>query len=328
MKKKTKLKVSPKINNGFLFLKKLFQLNGYFFMPSSLAFYLIISVIPLISIVAMILSFYSQNSYETMISLIQSLNVFPKDMAEKIVNYFQGIQVSDYVTLIISIIASIYVASRGIECFSRFSNRFYGIDDLDLKFIKRKARSILLTFALILMLSIIVVNFALLSVPFNNVLSEPIRFLLKYLSMVVVLFLSITFIFKVAPQKKEKLKHVLPGSALCTVAISLCLFLYSIYLKYASNRMSSIYGPLTSIIILLLIAFLVSYITFISFYFNILLGELRKDKKIEQEKLLNTKEKIVFIDKKQLHIDGIKTYTVNNGDSKDIKESENKESKN
>jgi len=326
MKKKAKLKVPPKVKNGFLFLKKLFQLNGYFFMPSSLAFYLIISIIPLISIVAMILSFYSKNSYEAMLSLIQSLNLFPKDMAEKVVIYFQGIQVSDYITLIISIIASIYVASRGIECFSRFSNRFYGINDLDIKFVKRKARSILLTFALILMLSIVVVNFALLSVPFDNVLSEPVRVLLKYLLMAVVLFLSITFIFKVAPQKKEKLKHVLPGSALCTVAISICLFLYSIYLNFSATRMSSIYGPLTSIIILLLIAFLVSYITFMSFYFNILLGELRKDKKVEQENLLNTKEKIVFIDKKQLHIDGIKTYTMNNGNSKNIKEAKNKES--
>lgn len=297
-----------KTKQAYEFLKRLFRLNGNFFMPASLTFYFLISFIPLVSIVFMVLSFYSKNSTETVISIINSFTILPEETVESFVSYIKGIDTSDYITLIVSIIASIYVASRGIECFSRFSNTFYGIPDDEVGFFKRKFRSITITFILIILLSACVFIYALFSTVVDKYINYGLSVFLKYLSIAVVLFITILFIFRMAPSKKEKVITVLPGAIICVFSLIICVLVYSIYLNFSLNRMSSIYGPLTSVIILLLMVFVISYIVFASFYLNILLKE-RNDKKNKiVAPIYDSKhEKVVFIDNKQLKINSINT---------------------
>ncbi len=305
-----KLKKSKfrKLSEIYNFFKELFQLNGNFFMPASLTFYLIISFIPLISIVFMILSFYSNNYTDAIISLLNSLEILPEDMVESFVSYVKTINMTDYITLIISIIASIYVASRGVECFARFSNTFYGISDKEISFLKRKSRSILITFVFIILTSLSLIVYAVFSTVVEQRLNIMLSAFFKYLIIGLIIFILILFLFKVAPKKKEAVKNIIPGAIICTISLIICVLVYSAYLKYSFSRMSSIYGPLTSVIILLLLVFVVAYIFFISFYFNILLSERRKKKIKSKEPVYDIKhERVIFIDNKTIKVNNINT---------------------
>lgn len=279
------------LNRAFTFLRTLFKINGNFFMPSSLAFYLIISCIPMISIIFMVLSFYSQNSVDVVFDFLQNLNIFSnEETINTILEYLKHIKVTDYVALISSVVASIYVASRGIECFSRFSDHFYNKTYLDQKFLVRKARSIGITLLFIIGLSGIIIVFAGFDTLTKSVLSRTASMWLKYLTILVLLFAVILALFKLAPTVKRKTKDILPGAYLCSISITVTVMGYGAYLSFSGSKMTALYGPLTQIIILLLLAYFISYVIFTCFYLNILLAERKalksgtETKKQEQRK--------------------------------------------
>lgn len=302
--KKLFSRIKRKYNGSWLsravsFLRTLFKLNGNFFMPPSLAFYLIISCIPMISIVFMILSFYSQNSVDAVFDFILNLNIFSdEETINTIVEYLKNIKVSDYVALISSVVASLYVASRGIECFSRFSDHFYNKDYLDRKFLVRKARSIGITLIFIIGLSGIIIVFAGFDAFTKNFLSRTASMWLKYLTILVLLFAVILALYKLAPTVKTKTRDILPGAYLCSIAITITVMVYGAYLSFSGAKMTELYGPLTQIIILLLLAYFISYIIFVCFYLNILLAE-RKSLKRQDE----NRKKVAKITKKKKNKD-------------------------
>lgn len=279
-----KVKQFFKRNKIISFVIELFKLDGNSYMPSSLSFYLILSLVPLISIIFMILSFYSKNSVDMVIDFLSELQLFNDDTVKELVHYFSNIKVSDYITLVISIIASIYVASRGIECFSRFSDRFYGRETLDKHFFKRKIRSIFITLVMIIGVSASVIIMAGFETMTKSFLSKEVSTWLKYPLILVVLNIFILFLFKLSPTQKVSFKEILPGSYICSILLTVGLLGYGLYLRYNVNHLQSIYGPLTSIILLLLLAYAMSYIVFITFYSNILIKKYRDS--INDEKFI------------------------------------------
>lgn len=270
-----KIKKWFKSNRVISFLVELFKLDGNTYMPSSLSFYLILSLIPLVSIIFMILSFYSRNSVDIVIEFLRDLSLFNDDTIQSVVNFLININVTDYVTLIISIIASIYVASRGLECFSRFSDRFYGRQTLDKHFIKRKVRSIIITLIMTIGISASVIIMAGFEAMTKSFIPVSVSTWLKYPLIFLVLNGFILFLFKVAPTEKVKIREIMPGSYICSIMLTVGLLAYGIYLKFNVAHLKSIYGPLSSIILLLLLSYFMSYIVFITFYYNILIKKYR-----------------------------------------------------
>jgi len=277
---------------------KLWKINGYFYMPSSLAFYFIISLVPISSILFMLLSYFSRNFADSIIAFLESFTIFSNSNIQQILEYLKSINTSDYIALITSIIGSLYVASRAIECFSRFADRFYGKETLNHHFFKRKGRSMLLTLLFALFTSVICINFVLLSPFFEKIFGYGIGKTIQYFAGLFILFIGILFFYKVSPTQKEKLINLIPGALFSAIGISLTLFFYGIYLSYSIGHFSEIYGPLTSLIIILFVSLFSSYIFITGFYLIILLNEIKEKKakeKKEKEKKEQQKKKLSII---------------------------------
>lgn len=275
----------------FSFIRKLFLLNGFSYMPSSLTFYVFISVVPLASLILMITSRF--NAPLTLLVEFLSDLMPESDISDTIMNYLQQIRPADIVALAFSTVFSIYIASRGIECFTRFADTFYNRHVLDRHFIRRKLRSILFTIIFIIAFSVIV----LLLLFFNNltdgILPGALSTFLKYVAGFLLFFACISSLFYFSPTKHPKFRDVLPGAYLASISILVFIGIFLVYTSFQSERYNTIYGPLSTIVILLLLVYFCCYIIFMCFYLNILIKEKKDKKRSEAElnKLTDRKDK-------------------------------------
>lgn len=260
----------------FAFIRKLFLLNGFSYMPSSLTFYVVISVVPLVSLILMVTSQFS-----TPLSILIDLlsEVMPDGaISDTIINYLQQIRPPDIVALAFSSVFSIYIASRGIECFTRFADTFYNRNVLDRHFIRRKLRSILFTLVFVIAFSIITLLIIFFNSLTSGILPGPLPTILKYVTGFFLFFACISALFYFSPTKRPKFKDVLPGAYLASISVLVFIGIFLVYASYQSERYNSIYGPLSTFVILLLMVYFCCYIIFMCFYLNILIKE-KKDKK-------------------------------------------------
>lgn len=263
------------------FMRKLFKLNGFSYMPSSLTFYVVVSAVPLVSLILMILAQFNAPT-GFLEDLLQ--DVLPdSEFAETIIGYFQSIRVPDLLALVFSSTVSIYIASRGIECFSRFADHFYNRHVLDNHLIRRKTRSIVLTLLFVIAFSVTMIVIFFFDRLTSSFIPIGVSKWLKYLLAFVLFFAFITGLFYFAPTKRPKFREVLPGAYLGSISVVIFVGLFLVYISYQFDRYSSIYGPLSTIVILLLLIYFCCYILFMCFYLNILIGDNKDRKKAAAE---------------------------------------------
>lgn len=263
------------------FIRRLFKLNGYSYMPSSLTFYLVVSIVPLISLIMMILAQF--NAPTGIIEDMLNELLPDSEFSENVIGYFQAIQPQDLLAIIFSSTISIYIASRGIECFSRFADHFYNRYVLDNHFIRRKARSIIMTLVFIVAISLIIILLVFFEKITSGFIPQGISKWLKYLAGFVLFFATIMALFYYSPTKKPKFTDVIPGAYLGSISIIVFIGMFFIYMSFSFDRYDSIYGPLSTIVILLLLIYFCCYILFMCFYLNILLRDSKDRKKMAAE---------------------------------------------
>lgn len=263
------------------FLRKLFRLNGFSYMPSSFTFYLVISIVPLVSLILMILTqFNASTNY--IIDLLRTW-LPESELTQTIISYLQSIQPSDIVTVIFSSAISFYIASRGIECFTRFADHFYNRYVLDNHFVKRKARSILMTIIFIASISFTIILLVFFENMTKSIIPYSISVWLKYIISFSIFFATISALFYFSPTKRPKFKDILPGAYLSSISILVFIGIFFVYMSYKFDRYNTIYGPLSTIVILLLLVYFCSYILFICFYLNIIIKEKKDIEKMTKE---------------------------------------------
>ena len=267
-------------------------------LPSSIAFHIILAIIPLLTIVVLIASYFNIS-----IDLISELvnNMMPHQVSEIIIGVISGKGFDQSVGLF-NIIA-FFLASNGTYAIINTSNTLYKIKNRNE--IKARISSLLLLLIVILLFLFLLIvpifgeniillmseakilaNFADNAMAIFNTIKWPITLIIVYL--------NIKLIYAVSPSKNIKSEETTYGAAFTTIGWVIATIIFRFYLSHFA-RYDILYGNLSSIIILMVWMYFLSYIFVFGMAINVSRKEedelLEEQMREEEERINQEKEK-------------------------------------
>lgn len=226
-----------------IYIRKIIETikNDHFFIYASQAsFYIIISSIPFISLfISLFNKVLSANGFDISYIIIK----FLPDSTQSLVNeILYEITSSETVKLIsFSVISLLWTSSRGISGIRRGIRVIYNIPSQS--FIKDVLSSIILVFPVLLIFATIVF--------FAIMINSKLHGFAKLFTGIIFLSIVLNFIYFLLASKKLRIKYHYPGSLSSSVIWIIFLRIYSFYIENYSNY-SSLYGSLTSLLLVAL----------------------------------------------------------------------------
>lgn len=240
-------------------------------LPGQLAYYLVITIIPLL---ALIVTFAAALSIST-----ETLNnAISSSVPSGIANIISSIINSGGINfnLIVFYISAILLASNGTYSMINTANEIYKVHPKAM--LSRRAKALTMIFILIwlfLFLFLVPVFGSTLyhiiieligSGPTIDII-EKILVLLKYPIIVLILYINIKLTYVMAPDKEIDSKTTIKGSVFTTVGWVLATEIFAFYLdRFAQYDV--FYGSISNILVLLLWVYLLSYIYVIGMIIN------------------------------------------------------------
>lgn len=181
-------------------------------------------------------------------------------------------------------VAAVWSAAKGIQYLTNGLNRVYDIEETR-NWLLLRLRAVLYTVLLLIsiIVSLILMVFGkslqkllLEYVPFVSELTGGI-IRLRSLILLAVLIIFFAVIYKMLPNRKAAIRSQLPGSIMSAVGWSLLSFGISIYVDYFNGF--SMYGSLTTIVLVMLWLYFGMYILLVSAEVNNLYEESWKEKR-------------------------------------------------
>lgn len=240
-------------------------------LPGQLAFFLVLSLIPLIALIGTIASALS-----IPVGTIRSVigNTVPDAVADIIVSVMSAKGLS--FNVVAFFVAAFILASNGTNSMIITSNEIYKLNSEG--FFKRRIKAILMT------LSLVGLFFFLLVVPIwgdtifdiirlSSSKNLPIDFiyrlfkLLQYPITILILYFNIKLMYVIAPDEKIDSRSATKGAIFTTIGWILASEIYSFYISTFSNY-SVFYGSISNVVILLLWVYILSYIFVLGMIIN------------------------------------------------------------
>ena len=230
-------------------------------LPGNLAFFFMMMLIPLLTIIATILA----NIDIGAVPLHQALTEnFPKNIAD-LIESIVGVGSSDSFWAIL--IGSLLLAANGTYSIIVTSNSIYGIKNSSQ--IKNRIKSVVLVIVLVLLFTLLLIiptiNSKVLSVIAKLTktnMASNIYFLLykvlKYPVIFLFVFIFVKILYKFSPSGGNR-KRTSYGAVFTSVLLMISTYLYSVYIDYFSD-FETIYGGISNILILMLWLNLIAYI--------------------------------------------------------------------
>jgi len=241
-------------------------------LPGQLAYFFLLSLVPIITIIVTFISSMSF-SMDAIIDFI--ISAFPEGASDILINFIQNeVNIGNYLFLIVCF----FLASNGANSIIVTSNTLYKIKDYNR--LKSRIKAVLLTLVLVLLLLFIIL------VPtFGNTIIDLFKEqnfikpiyneivlifnLCKWPVSFILIYLALKIIYTVAPDTNIKSSSVTKGSLFTTISWVFLAGIFSIYIANFANY-NLIYGSLSSIIILLLWLYILSYTFVIGLALNII----------------------------------------------------------
>lgn len=260
-----------KSSNPYIILNRIITLRGCnIFAPSSLAFFIILSLFPCLVLIEILLSLAN-------LSLDQSLSIFSlifsidDEVSVSIKEFINNMLVNNIFTFLFSGIIIIYLSSKGIGFFRYQVRQMYKKNIEKEVFIKRKVKDIAITLLLLATLSFSL-TFLVIFDGLIQIKNQFILGLINYIYLLIILFIFIEILYVISTSKEEKFKEVFWGCLFSTIGIGVGIILYYFYLTKISSSLNY-YGPLDLIALLFLICYYSSYIMFFGVEINIIIKE-------------------------------------------------------
>ena len=227
-------------------------------LPGQLAFFTVLSLIPLVAVVGTLATYFSLS----LNSLEEILNTFfPTDLSVMFTSSITGKGLT--FNIVVFLFSAFILASNGAHSVIITSNEIYGIKG-------RRFKAIAITFLLVWII------FFTLAVPvFGDTLFEALflqyghtKFLvicngiytiIKIPVTMILMFLAVKMIYAMAPDEEVPTKDNLLGPFFTTVLWIIGTEIYSIYVKYFSNY-NLFYGSISNIIILMIWVYYLAYV--------------------------------------------------------------------
>jgi len=237
-------------------------------LPGNIAFFFVLALIPIITMLVVIASYFSI-SIENVINFIQ--NVLPEEASSLIINAISG-KGFDTSVGIFNIIA-LFVASNGTYAIINASNTLYQVDKRDE--LKDRIKAIVLLFILLsLIIFLILVPLfgeKLLSLLGTNKIAQTLKIIHKISEWpltIFMIYMNLKLIYTISPSIKITSHSTTYGSIFTTTIWTITTAIFSYYLKHFANY-NVLYGNLSSLIILMMWLYIISYVFVMGMAINV-----------------------------------------------------------
>lgn len=240
-----------KLPKAFIISLKDFYNDEGVFLSSSLAFFSILSIIPLSMFIVNIL-----------INIMQEERVV-KFVYSKLITFFPAIELH-MIKELRKILASKEISSISLILYGVFSLQLFTAIEFSLNKIFKTAKkrhfimSLLMSFFIILLITFTVAaSFAftyLIKIFQPMIFSELsilLGFFMRYLLPFVLMFVITILLYKILPNKKIKLSSILIGALITTVLIEIAKYVFAFYVVKII-KINTLYGSVSTFLALLM----------------------------------------------------------------------------
>lgn len=250
-------------------------------LPGSFAYYLVLSIVPTITLITYAASFFNVPSNFIFEFLAKALN---EDIAKLVVANFGGTGLG--LKFYISLIMAILFASNGAASIITTSNTIYGIKNTG--FLKRRLKALIMTAFLILliifMLAVPVFGDKIIElieyVNMNAKFTEQIGLIFAFIKGPIswfIIFILVKLLYTMAPDRLLPSKYVNYGAIFTSVTWVIITSVFSYYISHIAVY-DVFYGGLANIVILMLWFYLLAYIFTIGMALNYREEEIKLEK--------------------------------------------------
>ena len=257
------------------YLKKLFKIikkPEMKILPGNIAFFLVLSIFPIITLGGYLATFYNV-SIDSFVNFMN--DILPNEVTSVLVPYITGSGMDIHVGF--SILLGYIVASNGAHSIIVSCNTLYGIEHSS--YFRRRVKSLFITILLIVLFvfSLVVLAFGnnilrfVLGLNFFGSVGDKIYYLfllLKWPIAIIVIFIMIKLIFTISPDSLIKSKVTNRGAFFTTVSWIVFTFIYSYYVQHFSHY-DIFYGSLSNIIIMMMWIYILSCTLVIGIAINV-----------------------------------------------------------
>lgn len=257
------------------YLKKLYDIimtPSMSFLPGNLAFSLVLSIFPILTLIGVIASQFSLDVN----TLANAMDSFLPDSIMEILRTFIDGKGFDR-NIGIFMIIGFFLASNGADSIILASNNLYGFPNSD--YLKRRIKAIFIIILIILMF-IFMLGFLAFGNTLLNLLLKQIpdktlgTFIynlfnvLKWPFSIFVIFFNVKLIYTIAPDWKIMSKHTTKGALFTTISWIVVIQIYSYWVTHFSHY-DIFYGSLSNIVVLMLMVYIISFILVIGIAINV-----------------------------------------------------------
>ena len=280
------VKKYDKVTNLRLLIKLIVKVrkDDIFALASQLAYYMILSFIPLIIFLFSLIAWINIDAINFMAILKSFLPSGIFSLAEFIINEIMSARSVSLVGG--SIFVAIWMASSGFRALIKGINKAYNLKDTR-SYIRRTIIAYIGTiiFALSIIAALAVIVFGrvigehLLGLLPNAEIFQYVWIMFRYVIILVFLVIIFTALYKFTPCKRIKLKEVFPGAVVSALGLIISSFAFSYYINNFNNY-TKVYGSLAAIFIMMLWMFITSMVIIFGVEVNSVLVEHEKENNI------------------------------------------------
>ena len=248
-----------KLKDNIYRVYKAFNKTEMRVLPGNVAFFFILALIPMVNMIIFVVSKFSI-SVNTVTRFLSRF--LPSDVCKIVINALSTDSFEGKIGLFSFVV--LLVASNGTYAIINASNTLYKVKNTDI--IKNRVKSfILLTILISLILFVLLVPILgerILSLTNNNNLYNNVFILYKFLKWPITFFLiyfSLKLIYTISPSMKISSSSTTYGALFTTIIWVIATLIFSFYLSNFADY-SVIYGNLSSIIVLVIWLYLISYV--------------------------------------------------------------------
>ena len=240
-------------------------------LPGQLAFFLVLSMIPLLALVGTIGS-------KLGLSMTSFRNALESTVPDAVINTLFPADATTGLNFNVTVffIAAFLLASNGAYSVITTSNRIYQVEDNSE--LRMRSKAVLLTFILVSLLFFLILvpafGDSLISLAEINLHNEKLASFIrniyhlgKYPLSLFLLYFNIKLIYILAPDKEVTSNEVRAGAMFTTIFWLLSSKIYAFYVEYFSHY-DIFYGSMSNILVLLFWVYILAYIFTLGMSFN------------------------------------------------------------
>ncbi len=241
-------------------------------LPGQLAFFLVLTIIPMVALIATLAAALSISTETIRLAISESV---PGEIASIINSIIRGDGIN--FNIIVFYFSALLLASNGTYSMINTSNEIYKVDPRNI--LSRRVKAIVMIFIMVgLFLFLILVPV------FGSTLFEIIKELagtgplvvvvqkvlqiIKYPIILIILFINIKLMYVIAPDQEIPGNTANKGAVFTTIGWVLATEIFAFYIRVFSRAYDVFYGSISNILVLLLWVYILSYIFVLGMVIN------------------------------------------------------------